>query len=296
MASAVSGVNTEPGCRTSRAVHFTDLEPSALPDRVSSTAAAPPAHRRLVVTMPLRVRVGVQVPFTPRVSLPARPIAPTWRRPANPAGAASSPGAATALGAPGRSPSDRERGQGLVEFALVFPIFILMFMATIEFGLAFNAVLDVNYASRNATLLAAEAGNTAGADCVILQSVEDDITSPASDASIQSVDIYWADPDGGQKSGKVNHYVRGGSLSCSYRDGTTITVPYTATVVGYLDTQRCNALKGCGASHPGLDTIGVSITYQHKWRTPMSAVIPGVGPSSGLTVVKSNAMRMEPIL
>ena len=131
-----------------------------------------------------------------------------------------------------------------MEFALIFPIFILMFMATIEFGLAFNAVLNVNYASRNATLLAAEAGNSAGADCVILQSVEDDIGTPATDAGIQSVDIYWADPDGSVKSGKINHYVRSGSTTCSYNDGTDLTVPYTLTVGGYLDTINQGLNKG----------------------------------------------------
>jgi Flp pilus assembly protein TadG len=196
-----------------------------------------------------------------------------------------------------RPRSDRSgRGQALVEFALVFPIFILMLMATIEFGLAFNAVLDVNYASRNAALLAAEAGNSAGADCVVLQSVEEDIGTPASASAVTSVDIYWADPDGGQKAGKVNHYTRGGSTTCTYADGSSLTVPYSAASIGYLDTSRCNALKGCGASHPGLDTIGVSIAYTHRWRTPMSAIIPGVGPADSLSFVKSNAMRMEPIL
>jgi Flp pilus assembly protein TadG len=55
-----------------------------------------------------------------------------------------------------------------------------MVMATIEFGIAFNGVLDVNYASRNAALLAAEAGNSAGADCVILESIETDIDTPSS--------------------------------------------------------------------------------------------------------------------
>jgi hypothetical protein len=131
---------------------------------------------------------------------------------------------------------------------------------------------------------------------VVLQSIEDDINTPASTAYISSVDIYWADPDGGVKVGKVNHYVRSGSTSCTYQDGTTITVPYTATTIGYLDTSRCNALKGCGASHPGLDTIGVSISYTHHWRTPMAAVIPGIAPGANLLIVKSNAMRMEPIL
>jgi Flp pilus assembly protein TadG len=229
-----------------------------------------------------------------RISLPLRRRALSWGRPSL---APARPRPETGGGRPAGADAGRDqRGQGLVEFALVFPIFILMVMATIEFGLAFNAILDVNYASRNAALLAAEAGNTAGADCVILESVESDIGSPASRTSVSSVDIYWADPDGGQKSGKVNHYVRGGSTSCTYRDGSTITVPYTATVTGYPDTQRCNALKGCGSSHPGLDTIGVSISYQHQWRTPMAAMIPGVGPGSGMAFIKSNAMRMEPIL
>ena len=73
-------------------------------------------------------------------------------------------------------------------------------------------------------------------------------------------------------------------------------MPYSATTLGYVDTSRCNALKGCGSSHPGLDTIGVAINYQHFWRTPMAMAIPGVGPGSSLTFVRSNAMRMEPVL
>lgn len=185
-------------------------------------------------------------------------------------------------------------GQGLVEFALVFPLFILIFMGTIEFALAFNAVLDVNYGSRNAALLAAEAGSAAGADCVILQSVEDDVRAPSMDPAIASVDIYWAAADGDVKAGFVNHYIRSGSTTCTYPDDSVLVVPYTATVLGYKDITRCNTLKGCGSSHPGLDTVGVTITYQHTWRTPIASFIGAVGP--GFTIVRSNTMRMEPIL
>lgn len=187
-----------------------------------------------------------------------------------------------------------EAGQGLVEFALALPIFVVLLMGIIEFSLAFNAVLNVNYASRNAALLAAEAGNTAGADCVVLESVDTDIAPATITTAIESVDIYWADPDGTEKAGKVNSYVRGGSTTCTYRDGSTITVPYTAAASGYPDFSRCNALKGCGSGHPGLDNIGVTITYRHAWRTPMSAFIGDSG--TGFTIVKSNATRMEPIL
>jgi Flp pilus assembly protein TadG len=185
-------------------------------------------------------------------------------------------------------------GQGLVEFSLVFPIFMTMFMATIEFALAFNAVLNVNFGSRNAALLAAEAGSAEGADCVILQSVEDDVRAPSADPAISSVDIYWSTPEGDAKPGFVNHYIRSGSTTCTYPDDSVLVVPYTAALIGYADTTRCNTLKGCGSGHPGLDTVGVTITYQHTWRTPISTLIGAVGP--GFTIVRSNTMRMEPVL
>jgi len=40
------------------------------------------------------------------------------------------------------------RGQAMVEFGLVLPIFILLIIGIIEFALAFNANLAVNFASR----------------------------------------------------------------------------------------------------------------------------------------------------
>ena len=191
--------------------------------------------------------------------------------------------------------TSRQRGQSLVEFALVFPIFVVLLMGTIEFGLVFNGVLAVDYASRNAALLAAEAGNSSGADCVILESVEQDIGAPADRTAISTVQIYWADPDGDPKGSFVNVYTRGGgTTSCDYPDGSTLTEPYAATSLGYVDSSRCNALRGCGSGHTGLDTIGVRITYRHSWRTPLSGLIGLTG--TGLTIVRSNAMRMEPVL
>ena len=48
----------------------------------------------------------------------------------------------------------------------------------IEFALLFNATLAVNFATRNASLLAAESGSNPWADCVILQEVEKDMGPP----------------------------------------------------------------------------------------------------------------------
>jgi len=187
-----------------------------------------------------------------------------------------------------------DQGQTLVEFALALPVFVVLFMGIIEFSLAFNAVLDVNFASRNAALLAAEAGNSAGGDCVILTAVDGDIAPATTATAIKSVDIYWADGDGDLISGKVNHYVRGGTTTCNYADGSTLVVPYTLATAGYPESIRCSVLNGCGTGHPGLDNVGVTITYQYRWKTPMSAFIGGSG--SGFTIAKSNATRMEPVL
>ena len=79
---------------------------------------------------------------------------------------------------------DSSTGQTLVEFALVFPMFFILFLGVIEFAFSFNAILAVNYASRNAALAAAEAGATTGADCVILGGIESDVAAPANHAKI----------------------------------------------------------------------------------------------------------------
>jgi len=69
-------------------------------------------------------------------------------------------------------------GQGVVEFALLFPLFMALFFGLIEFALAFNATLTINHASEEAARTASVAGNMAGADCLILQGIEQDVTTP----------------------------------------------------------------------------------------------------------------------
>lgn len=185
------------------------------------------------------------------------------------------------------------RGQTLVEFALVFPLFFLLLIAMIEFGLMFNALLAINFATRDASLIAAEAGNADGADCVILKKVNDTVGAPASPARITEVRIYKADKSGNQIGSQVNVYIPG-SMTCTMVDGTSLTVPYALSgSEGYRDTTRCNVLAGCSGSG-GVDTVGVRIAYHYSWATPLSSFLNLAG--SGADLVKANAMRMEPIL
>jgi Flp pilus assembly protein TadG len=214
-------------------------------------------------------------------------------------------GASTPI-AGGGSKRGRTGGQSLVEFALVFPLFILLVMSVIEFAFAFNANLAIAFASRDAALVAAEAGDGTGSDCAIIQAVINDVGAPADAAQISSIEIYWSDQNGNYKNGDSslrNLWNRSGTnTTCNYPDGTSLTVPYQIATNGYPETSRCNVVAGCGGSHtPSVDTIGVRVNYTYTWKTPLKGLVglAGNGPvwsGSGWNFARSNAMRMEPVL
>jgi Flp pilus assembly protein TadG len=187
----------------------------------------------------------------------------------------------------------RARGQSLVEFSLVLPLFLTILLAIIEFGFAFNSVLAVNFASRNAALTAAEGGDAEGTDCLVLRAIENDIAAPADRSRIGRVEIFRADKNG-DRLGDPTIYTRsGGSTTCDYAGGVTVTVPYTLTADGYAESDRCNTLAGCEGGRT-LDQVGVKITYTHVWVTPLRNFVGG--NPGGFTFDRSNATRMEPVL
>ncbi len=180
------------------------------------------------------------------------------------------------------------------------PLFLILLAAIIEFGFLFNATLASSLSTRDASLVAAEAGDIAGGDCVILQKIESDTGAPADPNSIQSVQVYWANATTGVAiSGAINTYARTGSTTCDVQ-GVSITVPYSLSgPAGYQAVDRCNLLAGCdndsvGRNHPGVDTVGVSVDYSYRWHTPLQSLLGWTG--NGVNFTRSNAMRMEPIL
>ncbi len=189
---------------------------------------------------------------------------------------------------------DEPRGQTAVEFALIFPIFILLIVGLIEFAFAFNALLSVNFASRDAALLAAESGANTGSDCVILDSIDDDVQLPASRVRISQVRIFWADEQGAELAANV--YSRTGATICTMPDLTTVSVPYTLQSGSYPVNERCSVIAGCpeDPGHTKLDNIGVAITYAYTWITPLAKIITFGG--AGFTLTHANVMRIEPVL
>lgn len=194
----------------------------------------------------------------------------------------------------------RTRGQSLVEFALVFPLFFVLLLGIIEFAFAFNAILAINYASRDAALAAAEAGSAPGGDCAILRGIEKDIGPPANHANVSKVDIFRAKSDGSPyvlDASWTTTYARTGSTSCTLPDGTNALVPYTTTPATnkYPEASRCNLLGGCagtGNHSPSVDHIGVRVYYDHSYVTPLRTF---VGTGSSFSFDRSNVMRIEPV-
>lgn len=182
-----------------------------------------------------------------------------------------------------------EGGQSLVEFALVLPVLMLAIVGLIEFSFAFNSRDSVFFASRDASMLAAEGGNIAGTDCVVLDRVERDIVSPARPVRVETVKIFWSDRNGVEQGGAENLYTRQGSMTCNYGNGTSLTVPYTLITSLYAESIRCDVLAGCGGGHPGPDNVGVTISYTHNWVTSVARI-----SLSALTFNLTTSTRIEP--
>jgi Flp pilus assembly protein TadG len=197
-----------------------------------------------------------------------------------------------------RTPRRRNaaRGVTLVEFAIVFPVFVTTLFAMIEFGFAFNAVLGINRASQNGALVAGQAGSASNADCLILSRVEEQLQAPIDRRDVLSVRIIRTTTTG-SGSLAANVYVRSGSKDCG-----DYSVPYSASSSGYPESQRCDILNGCPYLSPPrstVDKIGVEVTYRHTPVTPVRELLSFIGGdgSSGYnwTFSKRNVSRMEPV-
>ena len=200
-----------------------------------------------------------------------------------------------------RRPSG-ERGQGLVEFALLMPILMILFMGIIEVALMFNAFVGVNRASQDGAHVAATLGNQTGADCLVLSGIESDVMVPNDPARINWVDIELTSMAGNVVYLK-QRWVRDSAITpttCTLPDGTSTSVPYTLTVNAYPEALRCSALGGYEGMTPArstVDNIGVSINYRHRWATPLNAVYDFFGGGdNGWTFTQRNIFRMEPTL
>jgi hypothetical protein len=155
-----------------------------------------------------------------------------------------------------------QTGQSVVEFALVFPLFMFLLMATVEFGFLYNNILTIQFASRQGVSAAAQVGGEDGADCAILKAVEGALSTPIDKARVTAVEIFQSNAAGDPVPGRINRYVRTGPLDCP----GIATQPYALVgTEGYPQAARKDTLA------EGLEVVGVRIEYEYRAITPFAA-------------------------
>ena len=192
---------------------------------------------------------------------------------------------------------------------------MVLLLSIIEFMFLFNAQLSLNYATRDAALIAAETGGRPEADCLILKQIDMDLNPPTDQSRVMTVHIFSATETGGPLSApKEQTYTRisGGGVNTTC-DATPLTPSstshYTLGTSAYPASLRCSDLdrSTCsagftGPSNTGVDIIGVRIDYGYRYVTPLGSAFSLIGNGAplwggaGMTMTVGNAMRMEPIL
>lgn len=178
-----------------------------------------------------------------------------------------------------RTVGSPERGQALIEFALILPVFLLILMGMLEFGSAYDHRTAMAYAVREGARVGATLGNGGAypdtVDPTILAAVQRGLTDPILVENISYIEIYKADANGKPTTGKINKYDRNGVLI-----GTA----------GWPASARLPGLTG--------DSIGVGVRYDFHPTTPLAMLlglfVGGNPPYTTIPMSDVTVMHLEP--
>jgi hypothetical protein len=200
-----------------------------------------------------------------------------------------------------------ERGQSVVEFALLVPLLMVMVMGMIEMGFAISHNTAIVTATRQGSRVASQmvngspihkcsdatAAGIAGAatvDPLIIGAVEGALVSPGSPTSlaqVQSIEIFLATDTGGVSGGNINTWIpapgAGPILPGSPAPGTKLDFKPS--------NSPWNATTRCGAATA--QNIGVRITYTYNFITPLGNLVASFS-SAKITMTDQTVMAMEP--
>ncbi len=195
-----------------------------------------------------------------------------------------------------------ERGQGLVEFALITPVFVLILLSMLDFGMAFYTNLTIEYASREGARVGAAlaAGSPtlpcAQVDDYVMAAVQRVLESAgiavdlnaSGGGGVSWVKIYKADSNGnGWTTANVNTW--------TFSAGSGPTVD--GRVLDFVK-QGSDGWSACSRSNgTPPDSIGVAIEYTYAWITPIGSVaslIPGFASLAQITFVDRTVMALNP--
>jgi len=191
-----------------------------------------------------------------------------------------------------RRATKNERASAMVEFAIVLPLLLLLFVGVTNFGLAFKKKLVVDNAVQTAARTGTSIGKDPLADMAILDSIRQGISSlpenlEAGPTVVRKVTIFKANASGGVEGGLINTYIYNGGGGCGWTPCPTGPGLYGGS---WDPTSRDVTIDG-------LDHLGITIYYGHDW------LIEGFGIFSDLPCnsdgsecwTETSVMRLEPV-
>jgi Flp pilus assembly protein TadG len=178
-----------------------------------------------------------------------------------------------------------ERGTAALETALVMGLLLMVAFGAFEWGMALRNWMTVTSGTREAARIAGAAGDTADADCLILESAAGALRNIADDQVI-AIRIYRAETSGAMGPSQVYRPSADTDTAASLRCSSWFPVSQ-----GYPEASRDNQ----GATR---DWVGVQIEFDHDWVTGFlwwngSVCDRGTAPGTNCWT-QETIMRMEP--
>lgn len=192
---------------------------------------------------------------------------------------------------------ERQRGQSLVEFSMLVPLFMMFLLGLLELGFAFDHLLTLSYASREGARTGAAladggklpAGHCGDVDNYVVSAVERVLTSDGSAirdnlGRVSQIRIYKADASGAQIGSSVNVWKPGSGPTVDGRQ-----LHFALSSFGWSICSRVNT-----TASP--DSIGVAVEYSYSAVTPLAGVLSffGGGGWQSLPMSDRTVMAMNP--
>jgi hypothetical protein len=197
-----------------------------------------------------------------------------------------------------------ERGQGVLELSVVLPVILLLLTGMLEFGLAYNDLLTIGYATREGSRAGAAlatggatscsgSSDPAGVDKAIIASVERILASPGSGislADVSTIRIYRAGSNGQPSGSEINVWGYSPSGGPDVDPG-----PGAARLSFVEQAHGWDACRRNAGSSP--DSIGVQVVYAHRLTTPLAAFMEAFGGRQATTIVlrDQTVMALNPV-
>lgn len=151
----------------------------------------------------------------------------------------------------------RDRGSALVETAAVLGFLMMLAIGTFEWGMALRDWLSVSSATREGARVAASAGTISTADCSILEATAGSLLS-IDGSRIRFVEIYNSDASG-DPTGQRQVY-RPFDPATDDPSNLACTNWFAVDSTSWPPSARDNI-------GDDRDWIGVSLEFQHTWKT-----------------------------